>query len=149
MSPLEELLLRFRRLAVPPGLAEPAVVAIDRTLDITIELAPVFAAIDAVEDEADAIERDARARSLQRTTAAQAEAIRLVAEAEVRVAPLRSEALTRRRRSRAHEVRVIREDARREAARISEVARAGMPQLVDRAVRCVASSEQAAGQVTR
>ena len=134
MFRLEEFLLRFRRLAAPPGLAGPAGVAVDRTADITMELAPLLVAIDEIEDEADAIERQASEHGVERVALAENEARRLVADADSRVAEVRTAIVGERHRTRAVEVRTLRRRARTEADRIGRTAALHAPELVDRAV---------------
>lgn len=134
MFRLEEFLLRFRRLTVPPGLAGPAAVAVDRTADITTELAALFVAIDEIEDEADAIERRAREHDVERMALAEAEARLLLADSERRVAEVRTAVLSERHRTQALEARALRRQARAEAARIARTAGLHAPELAELAV---------------
>ncbi len=137
MFRLEELLLRFRRLAAPPGLAGPAAVAVDRTADITLELGPLLAAIDAIEDEADAIVREARERGVERRALGETEARRLLADAEPRVAELRTAVVRERHRTRALEARTVLRQARAEADRVERTAGLHAPELVERALASI------------
>jgi vacuolar-type H+-ATPase subunit H len=134
---LAEFLLRFRRLATPPGLAGPTAVAVDRTADIALELAPLLEAIDEIEDEADAIERGALERCHSRAAMAESEARRLLLESERQAADVRAEILADHRRTRARESLALVRRARAEAARIEGTAADRAPELVDRAVACI------------
>jgi hypothetical protein len=137
MFRLEAFLLRFRRLAAPPGLAGPAAVSVDRTADITMELAGLLSAIDAVEDEADAIGRQAMERSLARTTLAESQASDQLAEVDRRLSGVRAEVMKQRRHSQALEARTLIRHARTEAARIERTAALRAPDLVDRVATCI------------
>lgn len=134
MFRLDEILLRFKRLAAPPGLAGPTAVAVDRTADITMELAPLFGAIDEIEDEADAIERQAREQGVERVALAENEARRLVADADHRTVEVRTTVIEDRHRTRVLETRTLRRRAKSEADRIGRTAALHTPELVDHAV---------------
>jgi hypothetical protein len=134
MFRLEEFLLRFRRLAAPPGLAGPAAVAVDRTADITMELGLLLVAIDEIEDEADAVERQASEHGVERMALAENEARRLVADADRRVADVHAAVVGEHHRNRVLETRTLRRRARAEADRIERTAGRHTPELVDRAL---------------
>lgn len=134
MPRLDEILLRFRRLAAPPGLAGPHAVVVDRAADARVELAAVLAAVDAIEDDADRIEAAARARRDALLEAAAAEARRLLEEAERR-APVERTAIVEAGRLRHEaETRAMIAAARSEARRIERAASGRVPELASAVV---------------
>ncbi|WP_296664541.1 hypothetical protein [Demequina sp.] len=86
----QEILDRFRPVAAPGGAAESAEHVAERT-GAALELAPVFAAIDADLAAARQIEADAQARATARVDQAHARASALVARARTE-APAREAA---------------------------------------------------------
>lgn len=131
MPKLEDYLRRFRPLVAPPGVAGPAGMPVDRTTEIVAELGSVIAAIDRTEDDVDRLAVAARGRAEQRRTSAHAEAARMIAEAKERAPAEREAAYAERLRVAADEMRWAAEAARREAARIQEMAGAREPEIVD------------------
>jgi hypothetical protein len=137
MLNLQGLLRRFRPLAVPPGRAGPATVPVDRTADHMAELADVFAAIDAIDDEAEQVEGGARQRAHQAEASARAAESRLTSTARERAAAERAAAYVERRRLDADAIRVQLEAATEEAHRIERASRARIPASIDNVLRCV------------
>ena len=128
VRPVRSILDRFRR-----GAAVPA----DPGSALAAELAPVFAALDALEEKAERLRADAGRRAARRVAAARDEAEgraardRELAEAE------RDEVARERRHAGAREARELHAAAEAEARGIAEAARRRMPALVAEVVACV------------
>ena len=137
MLNLQELLRRFRPLVVAPGRAGPATVPIDRTADLMAELVDVFAAIDAIDDEAERIEDDARQRAEQAELAARLHAGQLTSSAQERAASERAAAYAQRRNQHEDVIRLQLEAATEEAHRIEQASRERTPACIDRVLHCV------------
>jgi hypothetical protein len=137
MLNLQGLLRRFRPLAVPLGRVGPATVPVDRTADHMAELADVFAAIDAIDDEAERVEDGARQRAHQAEASARAAETRLTSTARERAAAERAAAYVERRRLDEDAIRVQLEAATEEAHRIERASRARIPASIDNVMRCV------------
>lgn len=137
MLNLQELLRRFRPLVVAPGRAGPATVPVDRTADLMAELVDVFAAIDAIDDEAERVEEDARQRVGQSAVAAGSGATRLTSSALDRATTERAAAYAERRELHEGAIRLQLEAATREARRIKRTSRERTPACVDHVLRCV------------
>jgi hypothetical protein len=137
MLNLQGLLRRFRPLAVPLGRAGPATVPVDRTADHMAELADVFAAIDAIDDEAERVEDGARQRAHQAEASARTAETRLTSTARERAAAERAAAYVERRRLDEDAIRVQLEAATEEAHRIERASRARIPASIDNVLRCV------------
>ena len=136
MLDLQELLRRFRPLVVPPGLAGPATVPVDRTADVMAELAGVLAAIDEIDDEADGIERAARERARQSLAAADLEAAQSVAGARARAPEERALAYARQRRLHQDAIDTRLAAAAGEANRIERIAGERTPGKIAEVLRC-------------
>lgn len=137
MLNFQELLRRFRPLVAPPGRAGLATVPVDRTADRMAELADVFAAIDAIDDEAERVEDDTRQRASQVEAAAGLAATRLTSSARERAAGERAAAYTERRELHEDTIRLQLETATEEAHRIERASRERMVALLDDVLRCV------------
>ena len=137
MLNLQELLRRFRPLVVAPGRAGPPTVPVDRTADLMVELSDVFAAIDAIDDEAERIEQDARQRAGQVEVAARSSATQLTSTALENVAAKRAAAYAERRELHEQAIRLRLEAATTEARRIERTSRERTPACADHVLRCV------------
>ena len=137
MLDLQAFLRRFRPLVVPPGIAGPATVPVDRTADIMAELVEVLASIDEIEDEADRIEGEAKDRAHEIAAASALEAARLTSVAQQRAPAERAAADDERRRLHGEATRVQLEAAEDEARRIERVARERGPDAIEGVLRCV------------
>lgn len=141
MADLDRYLRRFRRLVSPPGRPATAGAPSDREVGLRDELGDVFAAVDAVQGEAEQLLEDARREAEHRRAEAGDRAARIVAEAREDAERERTEA------ARAWRDRVERDlsDARQEADRqVTEVRTRTDERIegvVDRAVHDLLSSE--------
>jgi vacuolar-type H+-ATPase subunit H len=126
--PLSALLDRFRR-----GVAVPAAVGDD----LAMELAPVFASLDAFEREAKAVERASTAEAESRLEDAREHAARISATWREEAEAERSRAAEARRRQSRDEARAVEAEGRAEADRIRMQAAARMPELVAVILSCV------------
>ena len=136
--PLVDLLNRFRRLGAPPGPpARPVGIPASGGEALLAELAPLFAALDAIGDEATAIRADAERRAADLRSGASSEAGSIVAQARAAAADARREAAAERQRAMRGEAERVRVDAEREVARIRAQARAQLSALVAVVVDCV------------
>jgi hypothetical protein len=137
MLNLQDLLRRFRPLVVAPGRAGPATVPVDRTADLMAELADVFAAIDAIDHEAEWVEDDARQRAGQAEVAARLGATQLTSGARERAAAERASAYAERRELHEDAIHLQLEAATEEAHRIERASRERTPACIDHVLRCV------------
>ena len=134
---LQELLRRFRPLVVAPGRAGPTTVPVDRTADLMAELTDVFAAIDAIDDEAERVEEEARQRAGQAEAAARSGASQLTSSAHERAVTERATAYVQRRELHEDAIRLQLEAATKEARRIGRASRQRTPACVDHVLQCV------------
>ncbi|MGZ8437159.1 MAG: hypothetical protein ACXW4H_00345 [Candidatus Limnocylindrales bacterium] len=137
MLNLQELLRRFRPLVVAPGRAGPATVPVDRTADLMAELTGVFASIDAIDDEAERVEEDARHRAGQVEVAARSRATRLTSNASERAAAENAAAYAERRELHEDAIHLRLAAATEEARRIERTSRERTPACIDNVLRCV------------
>jgi hypothetical protein len=137
MLNLQELLRRFRPLVVAPGRAGPATVPVDRTADLMAELADVFAAIDAIDDEAERVEADAHQRAGQAEVAARLGATQLTSSAQQMAAAERAAAYAERTALHQHAIHLQLEAATEEAHRIERASRERTPACIDHVLQCV------------
>lgn len=128
VRPVRTILDRFRR-----GAGVPAVVGDE----LVAELAPVFAAIDEAEAEAERIRAAARRRVELRLAAARERTARLEAEASRRAQVERERTVASRRRDAEAEQRALLQAAADETARIREQSRQRIPALVDGVLACI------------
>ncbi|HWB56971.1 MAG TPA: hypothetical protein VG479_08560 [Gaiellaceae bacterium] len=128
MRPISTVLDRFRRAA-----AVPAVVGDE----LTVELAPVFLALDSIEDESDCIRRAAEQSVERQLAAARDETAGETAEAHRRAEAVRARALAERRDARQAEARALLTAAEAEARAIGERGAARAPGLAAEVVACV------------
>jgi hypothetical protein len=128
MKPLSSLLDRFRR-----GVAVPAAAGDD----LAAELAPVFAALEAFETEAAAVERASARQAEERLAASLERAARISEGWRARAEAERSHAAAERRRRAHEEASALEARGRAEADLIRERASEGMAALVAEIVACV------------
>lgn len=105
--------------------------------ELTGELAPLFLALDSIEEESEGIRRAAEESVERRLVAARAEAAGETAEAHRRAEAGRAQALAERREARETEAQALRAAAEAEAREIRELGAARVPDLVAEAVACV------------
>jgi hypothetical protein len=128
MRPLSNVLDRFRR-----GVAVPAAAGDD----FAAELAPVFASLEALEAEADAVRR-ASTRQAEDQIAAGLEQVARISEGwRARAEAERTRAAEERRRRACEEASALEERGRVEADRLRERASRRTPELVAEIVACV------------
>ncbi len=125
--PRRGILERFRP-AAPPGSAGPVGVPSDATPDPA--LLEVLAALRPVQDEADAIRADARAKVAEIRNGAAAQAAALAARARVDAAEQRAAATAAAHRAGRRTARRMADEAVSESDRIRERGRALLPELV-------------------
>lgn len=101
------------------------------------ELAPLFLALDAIEEESTRIRRAAEESVERRLAGAREEAAGETAEAHRRAEAGRAQALAERRQAREAEARSLLAAAEAEAREIRELGAARVPDLVAEAVACV------------
>jgi vacuolar-type H+-ATPase subunit H len=100
MAATSQLRRRLRRAWAPPGAPAGGGVPSDPRSRVALELRPLLAAIDPIEEEADVELRRAAAEAEQIREGAHAEVARLLAAAEARAALLREETVAGRRAER-------------------------------------------------
>jgi len=137
MLNLKELLRRFRPLVVAPGRAGPAAIPVDRTADLMAELADVFAVIDAIDDEAERVEDDARQRVDQVEAVARLGATQLISSARETAAAERATAYAERRELHEDAIHLQLDAATEEAHRIERASLERTPACIDHVLRCV------------
>jgi len=122
------ILDRFRRAAaVPAGVAD----------DLARELAPVFAALDAIEEDCRRARAEGAAAGQRRVAAARADAAVVSARGRERAEAVRTAAEAELRGAREAEAHVLRAEAEAEAARIREQGADRIPALVAAVVDCI------------
>jgi len=97
MPDLDRFLRRFRRLVAPPGRPRPAGVPLDREAALSDELAEVFAAIDAIQKEAEAIGKEGRKKAEALRSEAEEEVRRVISDGEDQADRVRAEEAARHR----------------------------------------------------
>jgi hypothetical protein len=122
------ILDRFRRAAaVPAGVGD----------DLARELAPVFAALDEIEEACDRVRASAAASAERRVAKARAEVAAGSARCREAAEAARAEAEAERRRTLEREALELRREAEVEARRIRAQGAARLGELVDSVVACV------------
>lgn len=132
MRPVSIILDRFRRAAAVPASVGD---------DLARELAPVFAALDAIEAESEQVRTRAAETAERRITAARAETAGASARARERAEAMRAQAEEERHRSRDAEARALLTGAEAEAERIREQGSARARDLVPTVLACVRGDE--------
>ena len=122
------ILDRFRRAAAVPAAVGD---------DLARELAPLFAALDAIEEESEQVRRRAAETAERRIEAAHAERVEVSARARRRAEAARAQAEDARYRSRDAEARTLEAEAEAEADRIRGEGSARAPELVAAVLACV------------
>jgi flagellar biosynthesis/type III secretory pathway protein FliH len=125
---LRGILERFRRSAGVPAAASD---------DLAAELAPLFAALDAIDAEAAEMRRVARRRAATIADEAQVEIEQILADAKEQAEHERGEAIKAARKATEAEMRAIDERAHQEAGEIERVGRERIAPLVAAIRRCV------------
>jgi hypothetical protein len=128
MRPVATWLERFRRPAGVPAAA---------TEEIDVELMPVFAALDLIEEEASAIRAAAAAEASRRVDAAVAEAERALARWRREAEAERAAAEARRRDAITTHARSLEAQGLAEADRVRERGLKRIPELVSVVVTCI------------
>lgn len=128
VRPVSTILDRFRRAAAVPAAVGD---------ELAGELAPLFLALDAIEEESDRIRGAAQESVERRLAAAREEAAGQTAEAHRLAEAGRAQALAKRREAREAEAQALRAAAEVEARQIRERGAARVPGLVAEAVACV------------
>jgi hypothetical protein len=131
MPRARDFLERFRPVAAPGAATELGVPA-DRVAEVSVELAPVFAALAPVEDEVARRRREAQSWAAERTAAAEAGAEAIVSAARRRAEAERlAVGAEAARRGEAEAVEVL-AAAEQDAAQVATVAAARTPELLQR-----------------
>lgn len=128
MRPLGTLLDRFRR-----GVAVPAAAGDD----LAAELAPVFASLEAFEEEADEVARASAAEADERLAQGLERAAHISARWRELASAERERAAASRRRRAQEEAAALEARGRAEAERVRERAAGKAPELVARILACV------------
>ncbi|HEY7691276.1 MAG TPA: hypothetical protein VH816_02945 [Gaiellaceae bacterium] len=134
MTSAREWLDRFRRPAAAP--AVPAVPAVP-TEEPAPELAPVFAVLDEIDQEARALREEAEREAARRLQAASVEIEAVLARWQARAEAERARAEAEQREAAARELRAIEQDAAAEADRLRAQGLERIPVLVEEIVACV------------
>lgn len=128
MRPVNTILDRFRRVAAVPAAAGD---------DLARELAPLFAALDAIEEEANQLRAQAALAAERRLEAASAEAAHVAAVGRAEADEARRDAEIDARRASAKQSDALARAAEAEADRIREAGASRIPALVQEVVACV------------
>ena len=142
---LRDYLTRFRRLAAPPGGAAPAGVPVDRVVELSAELAAVFAAIDEIQASVERLEHEAEEQADRSLRDARTAADRIAADARERAGVARAEAAATRRQAREDEIRSILAHGEAEAEQIRRRGDDRTPALVREVVAIVRSEGSRSG----
>lgn len=132
MRPVNTILDRFRRAAAVPAAAGD---------ELAQELAPLFAALDAIEQEGEKLRAQAARAAERRLAGSRADAIRIEAKAREEAEAERVRAEVAARRAAAAESEAVLARAEADAARIREAGAARIPPLVEEVVACVRGDE--------
>jgi vacuolar-type H+-ATPase subunit H len=140
MPSLRDILLRLRRSVAPPGAALPRMAPpADTRSALSLELGPIFDAVDVMESASTERLDEARRRAEQIVEAAKREAKSVLMDADRGLPAIRAQASGERRVRLAEEIADIEAAARTEASRIREVSRDHITDLVECVVACVRS----------
>lgn len=146
MPRVRDLLYRFRPAGVP-GAATAAGVPTDRVADLTAELAPVFAALEATEEECTTLVADAEREAATRRERDQGRARAAVESARAKAPAERAEVIAHLRADSDHASRDALERARRDAELVATASSARAPAYAEDVVaRVRALLETAPGQ---
>jgi vacuolar-type H+-ATPase subunit H len=136
MPRVRDFLDRFRP-AGAPGAATAAGVPVERGLDLETELAPVFAALAAAQEECAVARRQAQREATDLSQEAATRAAAIVAGAHATAPAARAEEMARARQAADAETARLMADAEREAGAIRASARQRQPELLDRVMTVV------------
>jgi hypothetical protein len=128
VRPVNTILDRFRRVAAVPAAAGD---------DLARELAPLFAALDAIEEEANQLRARAALAAERRLEDAAAEAAHLAVVGRAEAEEARREAEIDARRASAKQSGALGRAAEAEVRRIREDGASRIPALVEEVVACV------------
>ena len=128
MRPVNTILERFRRAAAVPAAAGD---------EVARELAPLFAALDAIEEEGDELRARATRAAERRLEDARADAAELAATARQEAEDVRRRAELDARRASVEQAEALVAAAEVEARRIREAGAERIPALVRDVVACV------------
>jgi hypothetical protein len=128
VRPVNTILDRFRRVAPVPAAAGD---------DLARELAPLFAALDAIEGEANELRAQAVVAAERRVEDARAEAAHLAAVGRAEAEEARRDAEIDARRASGKQSKALGRAAEAEARRIREAGAQRIPALVQEVVTCV------------
>lgn len=128
MRPVSTILDRFRRAAAVPAAVGD---------ELGHELAPLFLALDSIEEESERLRGAADEAAGRRLSEARAEAAGLAARARERAEAARSHAEAERRGAREVEARALLDAAEAEAQQIRERGAARSPVLVADVLACL------------
>jgi hypothetical protein len=128
VRPVNTILDRFRRAAAVPAAAGD---------ELARELAPLFAALDAIEEEGDALRAQAARAAEQRLAAARAEAAEIATAARKKAEEVRRRAEIDVRQASTAQSEALLAAADTEARRIRKAGAQRIPALVREVVACV------------
>jgi hypothetical protein len=131
MPRARDFLDRFRPVATPGAASELGVPA-DRVAEVSVELAPVFAALAPVEEETARWRRDAAAEAARRLAAAEAAAEAIVSGARRTAEQERLAVAAEAARRGEAEADAVLTAAAHDAAAVAAGAAARMPELLER-----------------
>jgi hypothetical protein len=128
VRPVSTILDRFRRAAAVPAAVGD---------ELANELAPLFLALDSIEDESSRVREAAAEAAERRLALARADAVELTTQARARAEAVRAETEAGRRAMREAEARELLAAAEAEARQVSERGAARAPELVAEVLVCV------------
>ncbi len=132
-GPLGNLLERFRRSGGVPAAAG---------IDLASELAPVFAALDEIESEADSVRREAEAERAARKAQLEQDLDAIAEDARVQADRERDGAFESARRAAEADATRIRAEGEHEATAIREIGKDRLPRLVEDVVTRIVGEER-------
>jgi hypothetical protein len=128
---------RFRRLLTPPGRPGEALGLPASGEDQSAELEPLFGELDAVDEQAREIERQALEQTQQRRAGAQAQAAAILEQARSRAERERARAAFEQRAEVERRAVEMHEASSREAERVRVASADRVPELVSEVLECV------------
>jgi hypothetical protein len=128
VRPVDTILYRFRRAAAVPTTAGD---------ELARELAPVFAALDAIEEDGEKLRAETAHAVEKRLAGARAEAARIGAQAREAAAAARARTEAEARRTASRESEELLAAAADEGRRRAEAGSARIPKVVQDVVACV------------
>jgi vacuolar-type H+-ATPase subunit H len=128
VRPVSTILDRFRRAAAVPAAVGD---------ELVNELAPLFLALDSIEEESARVPEAAAEAAERRLASARAEAVELTTQARAQAESARAETEAMRRAKREAEARQLLAVAEAEAREVREQGAARVPELVAEVLACV------------